>query len=214
VACSSSGSGRALVAVLMATTVLPGCWTGHLMESARRRESSLRYERAFLDGDRLYLEYDVAVRNRRGEELRRGERRAAVALSDLAARPELPIDELPVAFDARRPPEPADPVPLVRGDARRPPEPADPVPLVRGDVAPPSAATRRLRVVRADDRDAGLVLEVPGGVQPAGRLHSGSLTRDRTAPWAWPLLPLAVALDVAVLPLHVLGIGFFYVTPE
>ena len=193
---SSSSGARALAALLLACTALPGCWTGHLLESARRWESTLRYERAFRAGDRLYLEYDVAVRDRRGEELRRGRRRAVLALSDLAERPEHPIDELPVEFDAR--PAPGD---------------AEPVPLLRERGGAPAAALV-LRVVDGAERETGLTLEAPGDPATAGRLHSGSLTRDRMAPWAWPLVPVALVLDAGVLPLHVLGIGFFYLTPE
>ncbi|MGI9590075.1 MAG: hypothetical protein ACR2P8_01805, partial [Myxococcota bacterium] len=118
---SSRSARRVLALVLLAPFALPGCWTGHLLESARRRESSLRYERAFRAGNRLYVEYEVAIRDREGQELGRGERRAALTLADLERRPELPIDELPVEFAPRSVPHAAEPVPLWRGEHPAPP---------------------------------------------------------------------------------------------
>lgn len=190
--CSSS---RAWLALLLVACALPGCWTGHLLESARRRESAQRFEAAFVAGQRLTLDYRVAVRDRRGRELRQADRRAAVALSDLVQQPELALDAVRVDFD---PSEPAGkPVALLR-DAER--------------ALPVTALV--LRVAREAGRDVVLQVEAGDPVSGIGRLRAGSLTRDRTAPWVWPLVPFAVALDVAVLPLHVLAFGFFALTPE
>jgi hypothetical protein len=179
-------------------TALPGCWSGHLFEAGRRRETVVRYERAFLVGERLRLDYSVEVRNRRGEPLRREQRSASVALAALAARPELPVDAVPVEV-SRRLPEPA----------------GEPVALARGASEAAAAATPLVLAIRHEDgSDVGFTLRRAHPEEDLGQLRSGALVRDRTAPWVYPLLPFSAALDVAVVPLHVLGVGFFLVTPE
>lgn len=192
----ASSSRSARLGSLLLVLVLPGCWTGHLAELARRRESPVRFERAFVDAERLGLEYTVEVVDHRGESRGQATRSATLRLAQLAASPEIPLDELSVEV-RRRAIEPAgEAVALLREDPREP--------------RPPLA----LRIESGAGRDTGFRLIGPDPGDDRGRFRSGSLVRDRTALWFYPLLPFSVALDVAVLPVHVLGFGFFLVTPE
>lgn len=194
-ACSSR---RVLAAALVGLAALPGCFSGHLYEAARRREFVVRYDRAFVADGRLRVDYRVDVRDPSGTSLRRARRSASLALTDLGALPEIPVDEIAVDVSRRVPAPAGEPVALARSAAETR---AAPTPLV-------------LLIRQEDDGDAGFALLRREPEERLGGLRSGALVRDREAPWVYPLLPLSAALDVAVTPVHVLGVGFFLVSPE
>lgn len=84
---------------------------------------------------------------------------------------------------------------------RVPPVDAFPVAWLEG---PPAAGARaRLEIDRADGRDTSFVLDDGAGTAYA-RFYSGALTRIHTAPWVYPLLPLAVVADAATNPVLLL----------
>jgi hypothetical protein len=63
-----------------------GCFTGHLVDTARRWEEPVAYEGAVVAGDRVVVAYTAVVSDENGRRLARGGRRAALALADLARR--------------------------------------------------------------------------------------------------------------------------------
>jgi hypothetical protein len=139
--------------------------TGHLLDAARIRETVLTYREAVLADDRVIVGYTAAVTDDAG--VPRGERecRAAVPLADLQRADPLPFDALHVVH------------------------------LDGGAAARPGGRPLPFRVEVADGRHVALVLSPDTTGHGYVPLPSGALTRVRTARWAYPLLPLTLAID-------------------
>jgi hypothetical protein len=147
----------------------------------------LAYRDAYLDGDRLLVEYTALVTDDVGAPRGRTVVWAAVRLDDLRATPP-PVDSLPVAWLS------PDAAHLRRG--RRvalwtPPEGG-------GDGEPPSLPALHVETVGGRAVSFTLHDEArPGG---SAVFYSGALTRERTTPWVYPLVPFAAAVDLVVDP--------------
>lgn len=186
------------LALLAAALLLQGCATGALFEAGRRTETVVSFEEAYTDGERLWLVYESETSNRSGEAIAHGSRTAVVALSELDPARGHPLDALPVER-ARELGAAAD---ALRRVGFRPatPSPAslDPGPL--------------LLVQETDGRATGLSLVGFDGVPPGAQLYSGSLLTRGTAPWVYPILPVAAAYDTVALPATIFfAIPFFVV---
>jgi hypothetical protein len=168
---------RLAVALLLPVAVAAsGCVTGHLLDAARRREQVAAYREARLDGDRLLVRYTARVVDDDGRPLAEVARQAAVAIADLRVRASvesLPVERLP------------DDAPL----------PGRALPLGPAAGAAPFVSVARTPA----DPAAALVLHEEGGAV-APPLWSAALGRTRTAPWVYPLLPLAALVDAATTP--------------
>jgi len=159
-----------------------GCLTGHLLDAARRREQPVAYHDASIDGGRLLLGYSAVVSDDQGRHLERTERWAALALADLR-RADLAVAAFPVARLAHDAPVHGRRVALHAGrDGRL----DGPPPFLEIDEGPDG---RQLRFV---------LHETPGVPYPP--FYSAALTRTRSAPWVYPLLPLSLAVDAATNP--------------
>jgi hypothetical protein len=188
------GSSRiALLSVLLLG--LPGCWTGHLIESGRVRESVLTYRGAALDGELLRLDYTVeridARHDRKGPE----ERSALVALADLDAKPEHAVD----AFPLRRipPDERSDgEIPLIVVEAGSQ--------ATLASARSPDLGSPIVEVDSTDGRHEGFRLCSEEGAPCPAHFHSGALTEHTLSWWVYPLAPFAVGVDLALLPLQAL----------
>ncbi|MGH7894641.1 MAG: hypothetical protein ACREQL_08225 [Candidatus Binatia bacterium] len=159
-----------------------GCVTGHLLDAGRRWEQPATFEAASLDGDRLVLRYRALVTDDDGEAIGAVQRRAAVSVDALregmatvgAPRIELLPDQGPL--DGR-------PLPLVAAD--------DGVARPRIEIShPPGGGPARLALY--DERG------------PGAPLYSNAFARSSTAGWVYPLLPVAVAVDVVGVPVLLL----------
>jgi hypothetical protein len=167
-----------VVALALVALALAGCVTGHLFDRARRREYLGSVREAWIDGDRLVIGFEATVTDDDGHELGRVPRWAAVPLRDLAATTVPPVEQLSARPRGGRPVTVWDGV----GVAPAPPF----LRVVDGETAAP------LR----------LVVETPDSRTIAGE----ALTVVRTAPWAYPLMPLTLVVDALVtLPLAVMA---------
>jgi hypothetical protein len=135
---------------------------------------------AFVDGDRLVLAYTALVTDQFGRPLERTERRAAVALADLG-REDLAVEDLPVDHPLARAPLRGLRVPLRAG----------------GDGPDESRAFLQVEASEDPHLTRLLLHDPPVRYTP---LYASALLTTHTAPWAYPLVPLALALDVAVDP--------------
>jgi len=168
-----------------------GCVTGHLLNTGRRYERPLVYHEALLTEDRLVLRYTAIETNDIGRPTGRHERQVALALADLA-RDDVPVDAFPVEQLSDHAVVAGRPVALRRGGATAPALCLD------LDATP-------------DGRDVGFVLQEDG--RRSAPFHSVALTRSRTVPWVYPLLPLSLAADAAIDPVlflfapAVIGVG-------
>jgi hypothetical protein len=168
---------RAGVVVLLGLAA-PGCVVGHLAEAARRWERPVGYQAASIDGEQLRLAYTALVTTDAGTPLGRRERRSAVALADLRA-PGVPIEAVRV-------------VPLPDGDGLG----GTPLALVARD-----GGHTPFPVLEVTEDGAGpTVLLLRDGDGPYMPLYANVLTRRSTAPWAYPLVPFALAVDAVVVP--------------
>lgn len=170
-ACSTERTALALAAALAAS----GCLSGHLLDAARRREVPAAVRAVSLDGDDLVVTVRTTTTTDLGRSVGRGLVRARVALGDLE-RPQ-PVDQLPVRFERPQGTLPGRPLLVLPVGA-----PPWPRPLVRLDQGDPPA----LRL-RTEEREYAA-------------LHLDALTRTRYAPWAWALMPAALAVDAVVVP--------------
>jgi hypothetical protein len=161
--------------VVLLALAAQGCVTGHLFDAARRIERPLAYEEAALDGDRVLLRYTALVMNDDGDPVGRRERRVAVALADLR-RAGVPVD----AFAVEHLPDGG---PL--GGTAVPLHPNGSAPWA--DVERTNGRDVRLRL--HESRDGGPKV-----------LESAALTRRRTEPWVYPLVPVALAIDLVTNP--------------
>ena len=175
---------RRLGALALLAAVLPGCVTGHLLDAARRRERPLAIDGAALDGDRLVVRYTAEVTNDAGTRLGTTPAVAALPLATLRA----PVTP---RADAVRP--------VWRAPGRS--AGGRPVAVVRGGI--PEAwkgACPAVEVVREDGRDTALVWRDDPASPPWAPVPTAALTRLRTAPWAWTLVPATLAVDAVAVP--------------
>ena len=193
---ASSSSGAS--ALLLLSFVVAGCWSGHLFEMGRVRESVVAYHGAFSDGERLLLDYSVELADWRGRPLRHERRAAAVPVAALSAAPELPVDAFPVErmrlSGARS------------SDDRR-------LPLVAADTPDAAPGAPYVAVLGGDGRHAGFLLCAAHDLC-RGVFRSEALYRDHTAWWVYPILPFSVALDLVLLPAQVIGVAPFFLLGE
>lgn len=187
-----------LLAVVQAACLVFGCWTGRVYERGRIRESVVRYESAVLEGDRIVVDYTVALVDANGDLLGTERRSAAIARDALGATPEIPVEAFPVE--------------VIDGDAARK-RGGRPLALVRDDGCAPEGGAPWLDVVTGGGRDTALHL-VTEGAGREGILRSEALYRNRTAWWAHLLAPFAAALDVAMFPLQVVSVAPFFIVGD
>lgn len=161
---------------------LPGCVTGHLLDAARRRERALVIERAERDGDRVVLHYVAEVSDDAGTVLGTTAAAAALPLAVLRASEAPRADAVTPAWRRAG----SDPRGRSVSLVREAPEPSSPGPT--------------LEVVAEEGRDTALVWHDGAGTPPWAPVPAAALTRQRTAPWAWPLAPAALAVDAVVVP--------------
>jgi hypothetical protein len=160
------------LAVLALGLGAQGCFTGHLLDAARRIERPVAVEEAALTADRLLLRYTALVTDDLGEPLARRECRAAIALADLRRSP--PVDRFPIER-------------LANGASLE---------GQRVALGGPVAVGPFLEVHPGGE---WFVLHtVEDGDYPP--FYSAALARTRTAAWAYPLLPLTVTFDAAADP--------------
>ncbi len=174
---------RWVVALLV--VVLPGCLSGHLLDAARRRERPVAIAAAGLEGDRLLVRYMAEVTGDDGAALGRTEAAAALPLAALRAPVSPAADTVARAWVA--------PARVAR---------SQPVPIARAGAPDGSAGCTgpTLVVVSEDGRDTALVWRDGPAAASWAPVPTAALTRLRTAPWAWPLLPAAVAADAVAVP--------------
>lgn len=173
-----------LVAGVVLAAVASGCFSGHLLDAARRRERMLHVQEAFVGDDELVLRYAAVDANDAGRVVDRREQWVAIPLADMrtAGRP---VDTLDVTW-------------LDATSARR--RSGRPVAIVRT----PDPGAPSLEAVTADGRDVALVLHETRGVSPAPPLDTRAFTRIHVRPWVWPLLPFTFAVDAVGTPVLLL----------
>lgn len=198
-ACSTERGPRGrILCLLLAGLLGQGCATGALFDAGRRTETVLSYQEAFTDGERLWLVYDTEISNRRGEPVAQASRTAILALEDLDPARGHPLDALPMERTAE-----AAPISLelrrVRVESR-------------AARSSPAGSEPHLLVEETNGRATGFTLVAFEDLPAESRLHSGSLIERETAPWVYPLLPLAVAYDAVAVPTTALfAIPFFVI---
>jgi hypothetical protein len=177
----------------LALLALPGCWTTHLMEHGRTREIVLSYEAASVDGQFLRLDYTVGGIDdgTQPKEVRR--RSAIIALDDLVADPEHPVD----AFPMKR----------VRPGQRAAGETALELVEANGRAAltgaDPAEVTSIIMEIDAENgRHTGFRLCPDLRATCPAHFHSDALTRDRLSWWVYPVAPVALGVDMVLLPLQ------------
>ncbi len=161
-----------------------GCFTGHLLDLARRVERPAAYEQAAIDGERLLLAYTALVTDDVDQPIERTERRVAVALSDLRRR-DVPVAHFPVT-------------PLPAHAALG----GQPVALVKS----PAGAPNQWPFLEIEEGSAGRPVRavLHDGGEEFAPLYSGALARRRTAVWAYPLVPFTLAFDAVTDPVLLL----------
>jgi len=184
------------VAVLLALVAAPGCFTGHLLDRGRRVESPVAFRDVVVAGDRLLVRYDAVVTDDLGAPLGEATRWASVPLAELRGRAS-------VAADALDPEWLDDAAARAAGGTALALCPADPA----ADAAACAVAGPRAAVT-VDDDGSNLALRVVDA--PLAPLPATALTRIETAPWVWPLVPVAVAIDVVTTPPLVLASPVFF----
>lgn len=185
---AGSAENRRLAVLAAAVLLAPGCFTGHLLDAARRREHPVAIREAATDGGRLLLVWNARVTDDLGQDRGTETRGASIRLAELAAtRPR------PQAFaPSTRPWRAATPLVI-----RRKPEVVAPC----TDEEPVPSAPARDEVVVSDLSDPITAwLAVRLGGQCFGPVPLANLSRTRFAPWVWLLLPPATMLDLAVAP--------------
>lgn len=180
-----------VAAVGLLAAGLTGCVTGHLFDAARRREHPLEIMAAARDGDHVLVRYRAEVTGDMGAPHGIVERGAGLPLAVLRAPTTPNADAVSPIWVTPTRVAHATPLPLARD-----------VPLV-GPA---------LGVLRADGRDAALVWH--DGAAAGAPIPTSALTRLRTAPWVWPLVPAALAADAVVVPVLVLFSPSMLVTGE
>jgi len=171
---------RGATTLLLLALLGEGCFTGHLLDHARRVERPIAYRDAAIDGDRLVLAYTALVTDDLGYRLATAERRAAVALADLRST-DVPVERFPVT----RLPDGT----VLRGHR---------VALLSPPGTERSSGPFLVIDEGSDGRPTRAVLHADG--EHFAPLYSGALARKRTALWAYPLLPFTVAFDAVTDP--------------
>lgn len=164
-----------------------GCVTGHLFAMGTRHERAVGFDEGALHDERLRLAYRAQVTDAAGIVVGQRTRRAEVDLTSLA--PNRPMDTVAV----RRLPDdrPLGGTPLaIRVEAP-------------GSVefAPAAGPPLLLHVWPSATPDEPPLLEVrraDGTAAPP--LWANVLARRTTAPWVYPLVPVAVVIDATSLP--------------
>ena len=180
--------GRRTACLVVLALAASGCVTGHLLQAGHRREQVLAYREACTEGDRLVVRYTALVTTEFGEVVGREERGAAIALRDLGPAG----DGVPVQWSS-----------LPESAARCAPARQ----LLITEDGDQRAGGTALLVQSAGGRHAGFVLHDPEAATAYVPFYSGSLTRTRTTPWVYALVPFSAAVDLASTPvLAVLGV--------
>jgi len=178
-----------LAALALLSAVLPGCVSGHLLDAARRRERPIAVTAAAVDGDRLVIRYTAEVQNDAGDRLGTAAGAAAIPLATLRATQSPAADA--VAPSWLSPSRSGIGVPVtIERDGH--------------GGAGATCAGPVLEVIAKDGRDTALVWRDPPGAPPYAPVPLAALTRSRTAPWAWPLMPPMLAVDAVLTPVLVI----------
>src|SRR5215468_7788456 len=172
-------------AALALLAVLPGCVSGHLLDAARRRERPIAVTAAAVDGDQLVVRYTAEVQNDAGDRLGTTNGAAAIPLATLRAATSPPADAVSPSWLS--PSRSGSGVPVTIERAGR-------------DGGGPTCGGPVLEVVAKDGRDTALVWRDAPGAPPHAPVPVAALTRSRTAPWAWPLMPPMLAVDAVLTP--------------
>jgi len=175
------------VALALLAAVLPGCVSGHLLDAARRRERPIAVTAAAVDGDRLVVRYTAEVQNDAGDRIGTADGAAAIPLATLRAAQSPAADAVSPSWLS-----PSGSVGAV------------PVTIERGGHGGATCAGPVLEVVTKDGRDTALVWRDPPGAPAYAPVPLAALTRSRTAPWAWPLMPPMLAVDAVLTPVLVI----------
>jgi hypothetical protein len=170
-----ASSTERLGAAVVLAAVASGCFSGHLLDAARRREHVLRVQEAYVGDDALVLRYAAVDANDAGRPVARREQWAAIPLADVRAAGR-PVDTLDVTW-------------LDAASARR--RAGRPVAIVRT----PDAGAPSLEAVTSDGRDVALILHESPDAAPSPPLDTRAFTRIHVQPWVWPLLPFTFAVD-------------------
>ena len=175
-------------ALALLAAVLPGCVSGHLLDAARRRERPIAVTGAAVDGDRLVVRYTAEVQNDAGDRLGTADGAAAIPLATLRAAQSPAADAVSPSWLSPSRSGIGVPVTIERDDH---------------GGAGATCAGPVLEVIAKDGRDTALVWRDPPGAPPYAPVPLAALTRSRTAPWAWPLMPPMLAVDAVLTPVLV-----------
>jgi len=181
----ASSRRRRPAALALLAALLPGCVSGHLLDAARRRERPVAVTAAAVDGDRLVVRYTAEVQNDAGDRLGTADGAAAIPLATLRAATSPPADAVSPSWLS--PSRSGSGVPVTIERAGR-------------DGGGPTCGGPVLEVVAKDGRDTALVWRDAPGAPPHAPVPLAALTRSRTAPWAWPLMPPMLAVDAVLTP--------------
>lgn len=168
-----------LLAVVLCTALASGCISGHAWQAARRWERVESYREARVVDGRLLVHYDATVTT--DEDLPVGERSrwAEISLAELRAAP--PVERFEVRW--------------IDG----PPKDGAQVAVCSAPAAESACTLARPSLCVLGERgEAGFVLTDDAGVYPP--FHSGALIRSTAAPWVYPVLPFAFAVDSVMVP--------------
>jgi len=177
------------VALALLAAVLPGCVSGHLLDAARRHERPIAVTAAAVDGDRLVVRYTAEVLNDAGDRLGTADGAAAIPLATLRAAQSPAADAVSPSWLSPSGSVGAVPVTIERAGH---------------SGAGATCAGPVLEVIAKDGRDTALVWRDPPGAPPYAPVPLAALTRSRTAPWAWPLMPPMLAVDAVLTPVLVI----------
>ena len=175
-------------ALALLAAVLPGCVSGHLLDAARRRERPIAVTGAAVDGDRLVVRYTAEVQNDAGDRLGTTDGAAAIPLATLRAAQSPAADAVSPSWLSPSRSGIGTPVTIERD----------------GHGGAATCAGPVLEVIAKDGRDTALVWRDPPGAPPYAPVPLAALTRSRTAPWAWPLMPPMLAVDAVLTPVLVI----------
>ncbi len=189
---------RRVISMILLLALTSGCATGALVNAGRQRDRVLGFDRAYTDGDRLWLVYRAERINSGGDRLGIRDRAARIRIADLDPTLLHPVDAFPV--------EHLKPTQVATADLTR-------VTLVRDVEAAGEAEENEppsLRVVSAEEADIGFDAErLPGAVAGA-YLRATVLDQHRVAPWVVPIFPVALAWDAVAVPfLAILAVPSF-----
>jgi hypothetical protein len=194
-----------LAATALAALSAAGCWTGRLFEVGRLSESVATYHAVTLSGGSLRIDYTVERFGRLLLVPSRGRRTASVPLAALSARPAYPVDAFPIQQQVRDTTrEHGVPLRMVVGEC----------PRTRGGEPEETTAPLVVAIPTEAGRGLGLCICSRAGGPCAGYLPSEALYRDGTAWWVYPLIPVAVAIDIAVVPLQLVSASPFFLVGD